>query len=342
MLDTRDLASLEPLSHGEASDVAAGLRRRAAASAKAARLALGQMQASVPATPEGRAREQIALAAALREAGRFTEAEYVFHTTCLVEQLRDARWFGGAYDGELAPIVAAMEAIEAAQGLEPDDYLGRDEAPPEWQALDARFEAALEARLAEAYEELGMAELWRLRSESPDRFEQLRETGRLALRKDEDAEEQVSNLIAVHEREARIAAAAGADLAAAMLLGRAMEGRLLLHCLRRPDAAANALARLPEAERPARSDPMAWSGDQLLAVARAGGWIHNLPYPELVAETERRLALMPLRPVGRQAADGVHDLLGAAAAGDAFAAYRALRLSLDLAACAQEPGATLQ
>jgi hypothetical protein len=335
--------ALEPLSEAEAADMIRRLRDREAASREAARIARERQSKEKGSTPdEADAGEQIDWARLLLTAGRFSSAEYVFYVAAQAEHILDRRCFAGAYDAELKPISAAIEEIERAHGLEEDECFGLDEGPEEWRALNRAYEAVLDDKLEELLAELGLSDLAALHHEDNERFRRLRETGRLAFFSESGVEANIRNLIKVYEYETRCAATSGAYLAAMMTLACATEARLVLHCIRRPDAASSAAQRVAGKARPRNADPLSWTVDQLVIVAHAGGWLHNLPDARLVTAVAIWLESLPERRPGQQVLGGRQPMLAKSDFEAARDAYAALRYSLDLAADCSETGATVQ
>jgi hypothetical protein len=343
MAKGRNLPSLEPLSEAEAEAMIANLRGRGAASDAAARYARARPGKAGPGvSEEAGIREQLSFAKLLLDAGKLGQAEYCFYALAAIERARDRRWLAGAYDGDMQPIAAAMEAVERAHGLEEDECFSLDSAPPDWLRLNRDYEAALDSKLEDLLREFDLPDLLELHRRDRERIDQLREAGRLAVFSESGAEAKILNLIEIYEREVKGAAMAGAYLAAAMTLACAAEARLILHCLRRPDAAFAAAQRLAADVRPKNSEPLSWTVGQLVALAHAGGWLHNLSDEQLVLAVASWLDDLPARRPGRQVLGGRPPPLGDSEFETARAAYAALRHSLDLAANSSPPGETLQ
>jgi hypothetical protein len=285
---------------------------------------------------------QLALAKLMFEAGKFSEAEYLFYSLSQVERVHDRRWLAGVYDVELQPISSAMCEIEQSHGLEEDESFFLDTAPSDWLELNRDYEAALGAKLEDMLAEFDLPDLLHLRREDKERFDRLRETGRLAFFKESGAEANILNLIEVYERETRCAAMAGAYFTASMSLACAAEARIILHCIRRPDAASAAAQRLAAKVRPRNTDPLSWTVEELVAMAHAGGWLHNLPDEQLVLALATWLENPPARRPGQQVLGGRPPALGESEFETARRAYVMLRYSLDLAANSSQPNDTLQ
>lgn len=347
MTEEKEPSSLDPLSEAEMSEMLLQERQRlfAAEAAKSAAEERRGRKRGRPADDKD-TREQLSLTRLLYESGKFARAEYLFHCAFFVEHLHSGRWLSGAYDRELQPISDAMTAIERAQGLQEDESFYRDDAPPEWLDLNRRYEVVLDEKFGEALAEFGLSDLVMLWRDDREQFDQLRESGRLATMEESHAEAAVANLVAVYERETQRASAGGAYLAAILMMAAAAEARILLHALKRPDAARAAVARLSGKLRPRSADPRSWSLEQLLAVAHSGGWLHNLPHQELVTAVAEWLGgLSATRsPLQRREPSLrlTQMLVGEREFETARNAYRAMRLSLNYASTAFDPGETLQ
>jgi hypothetical protein len=339
----RSPLSLEPLSEAGAKEMIARLQRRNAASDAAAKAAREhQKNAKSSVSEEADVRRQLALAELMFEGGKFSKAEYFFYSLVQVERVHDTRCLAGVYDGELQPIMGAMLEIERAHGLEEDESFYLDSAPSDWLKLNRDYDAVLRAKLEDTLVEFGLLSLLHLRREDKDQFDRLRETGRLAFFSESGAEANILNLIEIYERETKCAAMAGAYFAAAMSLACAAEARIILHCIRRPDAALAAAQRLAAKVRPRNTDPLSWTVEQIVALAHAGGWLHNLPDEQLVVAVATWLENLPARGPGQQVLGGRPPGLGESEFETARDAYVMLRYSLDLAANSSQPSETLQ
>ncbi|HYE26923.1 MAG TPA: hypothetical protein VEA61_01635 [Allosphingosinicella sp.] len=339
---SKGLCSPEPLGDEPTAAMIERLRERDLAAEAAASAVPRCVAAGDHPRDEAGVRDRLAVAGLMLAGGKFTEAEHCFYCVAQVNCIHESRWLGGAYDKELRPIQRAMEEIERAHGLEEDEYFDPDDAPDDWRALDRAFEAVLDGKLDAVLDEFGLSDLLALRRRDREQYERLWETGRLAFFEKSNAEANLLNLIRVCEREAKRAAAAEAYFAALSMLARAAEARLALHCLRRPEVAREAAARLPDRLRPAVDDPLRWTAAELAGLAAAGGWLHNLPDERLVTALVAWLGQLPPERPGQQALEGVQPWLGKTEFQASLDAYSALRTSLDLASRAFPDNATLQ
>ncbi len=215
---------------------------------------------------------QIALAQALYDSRRISLHQYVVMASFPVEDIHSKRWLGREYDDDLAPLVAAIDAIERTGGLGPNEYWGRNEGPPEHIILNQQYEDVLDQKFESALREFGLDDLSRMYRDDRERFDKLRERGRRSVFHDGEYELALRDLVDQYEREARKAANVGAYTVAIAGLGAGIEGLLLLRCLRSPVKSAKAskeLARRPKSP----NDPKTWSFETLIEVCLSCGWL---------------------------------------------------------------------
>lgn len=318
------------------------LRDRAAGQIAAHQLAL-QMQTGEKRAHYGdpdAARRYLELVRALRQAGRITYAEYVLQVGSRMEMVSDHRWQEGAYSGALDPIDEAMGRITRAHGLAEDQYWLRGDEPEDYRVLSDAYSACLDDKLVETMREFGEDELADLREKEPDRYDALREEGRRSVFEKDNRHTALTTLIDHYEREAEAAGTAGAYLAGCLMWGAAVEGRLLLWCLREPDIAEQARQALPSKDRPKRPDPADWTLDSLVRVTREAGWIGMLEDDDFVFVVEALLQNLRqsrnLIHPGRSLQQEPHLRRDKTAFDDAKAAYAALRMN-ELAHAPKEP-----
>ncbi|MDQ1153048.1 hypothetical protein [Brevundimonas sp. SORGH_AS_0993] len=277
------------------------------------------------------ARRHLDLVRALRQAGRITFAEYVLQIGSRMELVSDHRSHEGAYSADLAPISEAMDQIARSYGLAENEYWKRGDEPDEYRALADAYDACLDAKLVETMREFGEADLASLRETDPAQYDALREEGRRSVFEKDNHLVALTTLIDSYEREAEAAGGAGAYLAGCLLWGAAVEGLLLLWCLRAPEVAQAARQTLPARERPKRPDPADWTLDSLVHVSRAAGWLGVLEDDDFVFLVDALLQNLRqsrnLIHPGRSLRQQPHLKRDKAAFDDAKAAYTALRIN---------------
>ena len=213
-------------------------------------------------------------------ARRVSFQEYTFLVASAVEGVHDERTFEGAYP-EIQDLSAQMRAIEAVHGLESGQYWRIGDAPIEYQELSAKYDDASEKRFIETLRELEGQAVTSLYQTDRAEYARLRERGRRSFFHKDETVSALADTIVRYEEEARTAASVQAFTAAVTLLGAAVEGLLLLRCLRSKKKATTVAAALPRPKRP--RDPLTpsqWSFDTLIHVCLAAGWL-----PEVSTES---------------------------------------------------------
>lgn len=232
--------------------------------------------------PEGHGRDVLVedagelaeLTRALYQSGRFSTAEYVFHATMAAESVSHSRSDAGAYDRQLAPISKKLDAFRRKHGLGPFEDRRPAEAPAAYRRLNEQYMAVHEAAETSILRELGYHDLAELRDVDRAEYDRLRERGRRAAFHRDDFVPALGDLVRRYEEDAEKAAAAQAYYAATTLLGAAIEGLLLLRCLRSRSKAAVMAQALPRKVRPAAShDLPAWRFETLIEVCAKAGWL---------------------------------------------------------------------
>lgn len=308
---------------------------QAVASARAKSIA---KRVGSPAAPDRDTAETtrawVALAQTMLVAGKITASESLLFSTFAVEALHTKRWLDHAYP-EIEQLSAAINEIERAEGLAPDQYWLKDDGPEEHQRLNEAYSEALDERFAETLIEFGLTDLADLWREDRAEYDRRREIGRRAAFEEADHRTAVSASIAVYEGEALKSAGAGAFYAASVMLGAAAEARLLEALLARPDEAQTALSRLSRAQKPRNADPLHWSLEHMIAVADTAGWLGVVEDAEVGANVGPwLLAVRDLRNLlhpGRHARDKPHAIIGSEEYVDAKFAYAALCIALNRA-----------
>lgn len=105
-------------------------------------------------------------------------------------------------------------------------------------------------------------------------FERLRERGRRYVYHSGEQIPAVRDIVIRYEADAHVAASAGVHSAGVILLGAAIEGLLLLRCLRSEQKSYRVASGLPRRLRPRfAKDPMTWTFETLIEVCFAAGWL---------------------------------------------------------------------
>ena len=267
-----------PASRNALSEALDRLDKRAFASAYVPELAQMQRAAQANRTPGSwkdpeAARLSIVFAQALFTARRKSGQEYTFLVAIAAEGVHEGRIADGTYP-ELKEIQQSIEAVRQCHGLAHDEYWPVGEGPHEYQELNARFEAACENRFIETLHEFEVHDIATLVQNNRGEFDRRRERGRRAFFHKGEVAPVITDIVVRYEADARRAASVGAYSAAITLLGAAMEGLLLLRCLRSKRKAQEVAAALPKKKRPrATNDPTAWTFDTLIDTCMSAGWL---------------------------------------------------------------------
>jgi len=207
--------------------------------------------------------------------------EYTFMVSLAAESVHDHRMSGDAYP-EVVKLVKEIRSVEAAHGLAPDDYWPVGTWPAEYHDLQMQYEAADHKRFVETLHEIGANDVADLYLSDRKEFDRRRERGRRAFFHKDELVPALTDTVIRYEKEAKKAAVAGAYTAAITLLGAAVEGLLILRCLRSPTKAQRIAAGLPRDKRPKPSDgPTKWKFDTLIETCLAAGWLPDIPIGEI-------------------------------------------------------------
>ncbi len=232
---------------------------------------------------EDRAKLYIKIAQARYAAGDISEHELTFHRCYSIEvQIHEARCSNGAYDSILKPISEKMRAVEKSYGLSDDEYWPLSEAPEEYLELSREYDLTMEHKLLEAFCEFEAEDLRDLYLNDPNKFYKLHDAGRVAIfQKNEKA--KFKSVAIYYENEARAAEEVGAFLAASVMLGSAIETRLILTCLENDEHVRKTLDNLGLTNRILKSkNPITWTLETLIKVCSTAGWIPNYDTGEYI------------------------------------------------------------
>lgn len=219
-------------------------------------------------------------------ARRVSFQEYTFLVASAAEGVHDGRMSVGAYP-DLQRLSGEMRALETAHGLKSDQYWLIADAPPEYRALNAEWSKAANARLAETLRELEGQAVSSLFESDPGEFDRLRERGWRSFFHRNEPVASLADTIVRYEHEARAAASANAFTAAVILLGAAVEGLLLLRCLRSRTKASRVAAELPRQKRPKDvATPSKWTFDTLIHVCLQAGWLPEISIPSMTVRPD--------------------------------------------------------
>jgi hypothetical protein len=219
------------------------------------------------------AKSWIDFAFAMYLARRISLQEYVFMVAHSVEGVHEGRIASKTYP-ELEQMSFEVRKIEQEHGLGPSEYWQTKDAPPEYRQLSLEWSAAENRRFIETLNELEGHEVASLFASNKGEFERLRERGRRSFFHKDELIPALVDTVKRYELEAKAAAKATAFTAAVTMLGAAMEGLLLLRCLRSKTKAMQNAKALSQKLRPKNTSTLTrWSFDNLIQVCLHAGWL---------------------------------------------------------------------
>lgn len=183
---------------------------------------------------------------------------------------------------ELEEISTRMSAVEKAHGLLEDQYWKIRDAPTEYQNLTKQWDLAGDQRFLETLIQFGANEVAFVFREDRGRFRSLQERGRRSFFHKEEKLESLIDVVKRYENEAQVASTTGAYTAAIMLFGAALEGLLLIRCLRSKRKALKIVKSLPKPIRPKQPEIFEkWTLDVLIRTCLEAGWLPAIETPEI-------------------------------------------------------------
>lgn len=222
---------------------------------------------------ETRARAWIEWMESAEDAGVLAPSHRFLMRVHAVETVHDERCFNGSYDEDLASINAQIDEIRLREGLDEDEDWGIGEGPEDWNELNNQYEKILDMKFEETLREFGLNDIANLYRDDRETYDARREEGRCLVFEDTNELETLSTLHKQFEAEAEICAQGKAYLAAATMIGAAVEAALLFACLNRRNDALEARDRLPRNKRPESANPKYWRFAELVQIAREAGWL---------------------------------------------------------------------
>lgn len=225
--------------------------------------------------------KQVLLSKALYISRRISRSQYVVFACVPVETLNEERWLDGTFENELRRIQEQIDALDKESGLPQNHYWPRGQAPEEFQnrydALEAQYSAVIESHFIAALREFGLDDLADLRESDTKEFDRLRERGRRSIFHKDEHVRVLKDIVVRHEEEASRAASAKAYTAGVILIGAALEGLLLIRCLRSKQKAIRAAGTLSRRQRPLPSDdPTKWKFETLISTCLSAGWLPRI------------------------------------------------------------------
>ncbi|MBN1364838.1 MAG: hypothetical protein JW976_08540, partial [Syntrophaceae bacterium] len=216
-------------------------------------------------------KEAVAVAKTLYASRRLSTQEYTFYALLPLEDYHIELMYH-----ELAPINEKLNVIRKQHGLREDEDWLPGEGPKEYIKLNKQWEDASDRRFIELLREFGLDDLADLKLENSDRLDELRERGRRAVFHRNEQLSAIRDIVVRYEKDARHAADVAAYSAAVTSLGAAIEGLLILRCLKSLAKAIRIAGVLPKRIRPSShqvGDPISWHFETLIEVCHQAGWL---------------------------------------------------------------------
>lgn len=232
------------------------------------------------------AKSRIDFAFAIYLARRISFQEYLFMVSYAVEGVHDGRIADEKYP-ELEELSSGMRQIEQKHGLGPGEYWLTRDAPPEYRRLSSKWNAIEDKTFLETLNELEGHEVASLFVRDKEEFYRLRERGRRSFFHKNELIPALADTVKRYELEAKAAARAAAFTAAVTMLGAAMEGLLLLRCLRSKTKATQTAKNLARNLRPKNHNALTgWSFNNLIQVCLHAGWLPVIDTPNISIKPE--------------------------------------------------------
>ena len=249
----------------------------------------------------------VRLAHSMYRSLRISWAQYVFQVAIAVENLHEHRREEGQYDSDIGALTSELEALDES-GVDIDDRHYAD--------LSEQLDDILDTKFALALREVGAAEVAAIYERDRSLFDELRERGRRSQHHQGHYTPALRDVVAEIQAEALVAAGAGNYRSAVTLLGAALEGILLMRCLRSATRAKRVAAELPRRLRGrATGEPQTWTFEILIEVVSRAGWLGPIESevgayrPEALAHSLRNMRnwIHPAREAAARPWQGVFE-----------------------------------
>jgi len=218
-------------------------------------------------------RTWIALIQALFNARRISGQQYTFLAASAAENVHYARISNGEC-ADIAALEKEIDAVERSHGLARDEHWPTGEAPKEHDELTTKYGQILQKHFADVLSEFALDHIAALVRDDLPEFYRCRERGRRALHHKTAITPIILDIVARYEQEARKTASIGAFSGAVILLAAALEGLLVLRCLRSKRKAQQHAAALPKNKSPRYCDkPTTWTFEALIDTCLSAGWL---------------------------------------------------------------------
>ncbi|RUR17190.1 hypothetical protein ELY21_11520 [Legionella sp. km535] len=218
---------------------------------------------------------------------RFCREEYTYFILAPIESFHDSRWSDKFYDARIRPILDKMDEIEKKHGLKDGHSWPAGKGPREYNKLSKEYDKIYEETFIETLREFDLNDLADLKAKKPREFDRLREHGRRIFHHKDATSEILRETVINYEKDAIKSSKAGAYLAGIIALAAALEGTLILICLKSTPLAEAAFKEIEKQDikeadtkrnkkKGNAKDPTTWSFDTLIQVCTKAGWIQNI------------------------------------------------------------------
>jgi hypothetical protein len=203
----------------------------------------------------------------LYKSRRISWARYIFSVSIAVEGVHDENWMRALRETPLKELDTEIQALEEAGEEDSDRY--RD--------LQEQYDAASDTRFVLTFRDLGATDVAEIIARDRAFYEELRERGRRGLHHTGSYETALRDVVDEIYAEALSSAGAQNYRAGVTLLGAALEGLLLMRCIRSPKRPRKIADALPRRLRSrATGDLKTWTFEVLIEVTDRAGWLARM------------------------------------------------------------------
>lgn len=223
-------------------------------------------------------KKMLNFSAALFLAKRLSFQEFVFMASQYVEHYYDSMIFDFP---DMKAHYEDSKVVEKKLGLKPGEYWPKGKGPQEYQDLHRRFDRIYEKNFIATLKKFSLFQLAEIRETKPKEFDKLRERGRRAFHHKQESISVITDVVNRYERDAKRAASVELYGPAVILLGAAVEGLLLIRCLKSKRKASKIYKKLKKPSK-LSDKPMKWTFENLALVCEKAGWLPDIKYKEEV------------------------------------------------------------
>lgn len=209
-------------------------------------------------------------------------SSYIHFTYGSITSFFEQQWLDGALDIELEPITAQMQVIKSSHGLSEDEGWNKDDEPDEYTKLKIEFEEILDDNHYKTLLQFKMTEIADLFLHDREKLDDLNEQGRKSVFIKGDVNRLIE-LVNLYENESRQASTVGAYYSAIVMLGAAIEAKLIIKCIKNPKICRYSCDKLGFTKKKLKSrNPLEWRLDKLIAICHESGWLPEFETMEFI------------------------------------------------------------